>query len=93
LKSLAIMKKFYQNADHETDKSKSAETKKRKNMRRLGGGGLSLQTFANMKSENNRYNPSLISKRFFSLPNLKKSFLFDCNLSSSCFELKLVLED
>ncbi|AEE82286.1 predicted protein of unknown function [Arabidopsis thaliana] len=57
------MKKFYQNADHETDKSKSAETKKRKNMRRLGGGGLSLQTFANMKSENNRYNPSLIKKQ------------------------------
>ncbi|KAG7553126.1 Fyv7/TAP26 [Arabidopsis thaliana x Arabidopsis arenosa] len=57
------MKKFYQKNEHETDRSKSTETKKRKNMKRLGGGGLSLQTFANMKSENNRYNPSLIKKQ------------------------------
>lgn len=80
MKKLATMKKFYQKNEHDTDRSKSTETKKRKNMKRLGGGGLSLQTFANMKSENNRYNPSLISKRFLSLPNLKKvSFLIVTN--------------
>ncbi|EOA21639.1 hypothetical protein CARUB_v10002051mg [Capsella rubella] len=57
------MKKFHQRDEQKTDSSKSTETKKRKNMRRLGGGGLSLQTFANMKSDNNRYNPALIKKQ------------------------------
>lgn len=76
------MKKFHQRDEHETDSSKSAETKRRKNMKRMGGGGLSLQTFANMKSENNRYNPALISKRFFSSTQFEKYFLFYCNISS-----------
>ena len=34
---------------------------KKKNMRRLGGGGLSLEAFANAKSMTNNYNPALIS--------------------------------
>ncbi|XP_010455980.1 PREDICTED: rRNA-processing protein FYV7-like isoform X2 [Camelina sativa] len=57
------MKKFHQRDEHETDRTKSAETKRMKNMKRLGGGGLSLQTFANMKSNKNGYNPSLIKKQ------------------------------
>ncbi|XP_010422492.1 PREDICTED: rRNA-processing protein FYV7-like [Camelina sativa] len=58
------MKKFHQRDEHETtDRTKSAETKRRKNMKRLGGGGLSLQTFANMKSNKNGYNPALIKKQ------------------------------
>lgn len=35
--------------------------KKRRNMQRLGGKGLSLQAFANAKSRTNDYNPALIS--------------------------------
>lgn len=58
------MKKFHQRDEQETDNSKSVETKRRKNMKRLGGGGLSLHTFANMKSDNNRYNHALMSKIF-----------------------------
>ncbi|XP_027367121.1 stress response protein NST1-like [Abrus precatorius] len=37
--------------------------KKMKNMSRLGGNGLSLNAFANAKSKNNPYNPSLIKKQ------------------------------
>ena len=36
---------------------------KKKNMRRLGGGGLSLEAFANAKSTTNNYNPALIKKQ------------------------------
>lgn len=46
------------------DKSKSSvgsTHQKKKNMKRLGGGGLSLEAFANMKSNRNQYNPALIS--------------------------------
>lgn len=36
--------------------------KMKKNMQRLGGkGGLSLESFANAKTRNDNYNPSLIS--------------------------------
>lgn len=65
LKNHATMKNFYQRNEQETDTPnsfKSSEMKRRKNMKRLGGGGLSLQTFANMKSQNSHYNPALISK-------------------------------
>ncbi|KAK9146848.1 hypothetical protein Sjap_006751 [Stephania japonica] len=34
---------------------------KRKNKQRLGGGGLSLEAFANAKVKNNGYNPALIN--------------------------------
>ncbi|XVF72544.1 hypothetical protein PTKIN_Ptkin12aG0129500 [Pterospermum kingtungense] len=37
--------------------------KKKKNMNRLGGTGLSLQAFANAKSTTNHYNPALIKKK------------------------------
>ncbi|ESQ37999.1 hypothetical protein EUTSA_v10028994mg [Eutrema salsugineum] len=60
------MKNFYQRDQQENDtsnSSKSMETKRRKNMKRLGGGGLSLETFANLKSKNSRYNPALIKKQ------------------------------
>ncbi|CAN0899059.1 hypothetical protein LINGRAHAP2_LOCUS20045 [Linum grandiflorum] len=51
--------------------SKSFSFKKKKNLQRLagrsgGGGGLSLETFANIKSttnNNNNYNPSIIKKK------------------------------
>ncbi|KAI3819279.1 hypothetical protein L1987_13105 [Smallanthus sonchifolius] len=38
-------------------------SKMKKNRTRLGGGGLSLQAFANAKSKNDGYNPSLIKKQ------------------------------
>ncbi|XP_017969932.1 PREDICTED: rRNA-processing protein FYV7 [Theobroma cacao] len=37
--------------------------KKQKNMKRLGGTGLSLQAFVNAKSTTNHYNPALIKKK------------------------------
>ncbi|KAK9281683.1 hypothetical protein L1049_004587 [Liquidambar formosana] len=43
--------------------SKSFKTKKMKNMRRLGGGGLSLETFLNAKSKSSQYNPAMIKKQ------------------------------
>ncbi|XP_013616230.1 PREDICTED: rRNA-processing protein FYV7 [Brassica oleracea var. oleracea] len=56
------MKNFHQRDEHDTDTRKS-ETKRNKNMKRLGGGGLSLQTFANLKSKNSHYNPAFIKKQ------------------------------
>ncbi|KAF8015049.1 hypothetical protein BT93_H0747 [Corymbia citriodora subsp. variegata] len=43
----------------------AAMKKKKKNVTRLGGGGLSLEAFANIKSTSNRnqYNPALIKKK------------------------------
>ncbi|KAI3732439.1 hypothetical protein L1987_63644 [Smallanthus sonchifolius] len=38
-------------------------SKMKKNRNRLGGGGLSLQAFANAKSKNDGYNPALIKKQ------------------------------
>ncbi|KAK1437251.1 hypothetical protein QVD17_03040 [Tagetes erecta] len=38
-------------------------SKMKKNRSRLGGGGLSLQAFANAKSRNDGYNPALIKKQ------------------------------
>jgi hypothetical protein len=38
---------------------------KSKNKKRLGGGGLSLEAFANAKSKGDFYNPALISKFLF----------------------------
>ncbi|XP_021906786.1 uncharacterized protein LOC110821300 [Carica papaya] len=46
-----------------TNFSKSIRMKK-KNIQRLGGGGLSLEAFANAKSTNSHYNPALLSKNF-----------------------------
>ncbi|KAD4584506.1 hypothetical protein E3N88_22107 [Mikania micrantha] len=37
--------------------------KMKKNRTRMGGGGLSLQAFANAKSKNDGYNPALIKKQ------------------------------
>ncbi|KAK9070088.1 hypothetical protein SSX86_010487 [Deinandra increscens subsp. villosa] len=37
--------------------------KMKKNRNRMGGGGLSLQAFANAKSKNDGYNPALIKKQ------------------------------
>lgn len=41
---------------------KNNDWKTKRNERRLGGKGLSLDAFANAKSEPSGYNPSLISK-------------------------------
>ncbi|KAJ0449876.1 hypothetical protein HanHA300_Chr15g0550251 [Helianthus annuus] len=48
----------------------------KKNRSRLGGGGLSLQAFANAKSKNDGYNPALISKFIFVITVL---ILIGCN--------------
>lgn len=45
-----------------TNFSKSIRMKK-KNIQRLGGGGLSLEAFANAKSTNSHYNPALLKKQ------------------------------
>ena len=42
-------------------KSAFMKNKKHKNMKRLGGKGLSLEAFANVKSTTDYYNPALIS--------------------------------
>ncbi|CAH8301277.1 unnamed protein product [Eruca vesicaria subsp. sativa] len=54
------MKDFH---ERENDTRRKSDTKRSKNMKRLGGGGLSLQTFANLKSKNSHYNPALIKKQ------------------------------
>ncbi|CAK9175938.1 unnamed protein product [Ilex paraguariensis] len=36
---------------------------KKKNMKRLGGGGLSLDSFVNAKTKNDNYNPAFIKKQ------------------------------
>jgi hypothetical protein len=43
-----------------------AKKNKKRNISRLGGSGLSLNAFANAKSNNNQYNPALISMQIFS---------------------------
>ncbi|KAG6575862.1 uncharacterized protein LOC111455827 [Cucurbita moschata] len=44
-------------------KSAFMKNKKHKNMKRLGGKGLSLEAFANVKSTTDYYNPALIKKQ------------------------------
>lgn len=53
------------NKSGSTHKTKTMKMKK-KNMTRLGGGGLSLEAFANAKSKDNHYNPAIISMRLSS---------------------------
>ncbi|OIV95391.1 hypothetical protein TanjilG_06260 [Lupinus angustifolius] len=58
------MKKNEKNVtENYNDNKKTMIAKKKKNISRLGGGGLSLNAFANAKSNNNHYNPSLIKKQ------------------------------
>ncbi|CAI0447675.1 unnamed protein product, partial [Linum tenue] len=47
------------------DALKPSAVKKKSNMKRLGGGsgGLSLETFASIKSTTNNYNPAIIKKK------------------------------
>lgn len=45
-----------------------------KKKKRLGGGGLSLEAFANAKTKGDFYNPSLISTFFFSFILIKFVF-------------------
>ncbi|XP_022728359.1 rRNA-processing protein FYV7 [Durio zibethinus] len=47
----------------EMEGPKPITMKKKKNINRLGGTGLSLQAFANAKSTTNHYNPALIKKK------------------------------
>ncbi|CAK8544267.1 unnamed protein product [Lathyrus sativus] len=52
------------NYNLEEKKKRMAMTKnKKRNVSRLGGSGLSLDAFANAKSNNSQYNPSLIKKQ------------------------------
>jgi len=53
-------------SDNHEDKQKRLTMKKnkRRNVSRLGGSGLSLNAFANAKSNSSGYNPSLISMQF-----------------------------
>ncbi|EEF41642.1 rRNA-processing protein FYV7 [Ricinus communis] len=44
-------------------KSMDMKKKKKKNMMRLGGQGLSLEVFANAKSSSSHYNPAVIKKQ------------------------------
>lgn len=48
--------------------------KKKKNMTRLGGGGLSLEAFANAKSKDNHYNPAVISMLLFLFSYIHRPF-------------------
>lgn len=50
---------------------------KRKNMKRLGGGGLPLHIFGNLKSNNSRKN-AFISKRLFSFTQFKNTDRVSC---------------
>lgn len=45
------------------DSRRNMKTKMRRNIQRLGGRGLSLEAFANVKSGRSSYNPSLIKKQ------------------------------
>ncbi|KAK7337396.1 hypothetical protein VNO77_17967 [Canavalia gladiata] len=58
---LPTMKKNEERSDNH--KKKKHIMMKKKNVSRLGGSGLSLDVFANAKSKNNHYNPSLIKKQ------------------------------
>ncbi|XP_038876713.1 uncharacterized protein LOC120069103 [Benincasa hispida] len=49
--------------DQNRSNSKFMKSKKHKNMKRLGGKGLSLEAFANAKSTTDYYNPALIKKQ------------------------------
>ncbi|XP_004510216.1 uncharacterized protein [Cicer arietinum] len=52
------------NNNHEEKKKRMIMMKnKKRNISRLGGSGLSLDVFANAKSNNSRYNPALIKKQ------------------------------
>lgn len=61
-------------SDNHEDKQKRLTMKKnkRRNVSRLGGSGLSLNAFANAKSNNSGYNPSLIKKQREIYNNAKK---------------------
>ncbi|KAK7396845.1 hypothetical protein VNO78_18006 [Psophocarpus tetragonolobus] len=59
---LATMKKNEERIDNQKNKKKKHIMMK-KNISRLGGGGLSLDAFASAKSNNNHYNPALIKKQ------------------------------
>ncbi|KAG2331331.1 hypothetical protein Bca4012_019081 [Brassica carinata] len=67
------------NFDHRDRQKESDDTRnssRRKNMKRLGGCGLSLQTFANLKSKNSHYNPAFIKKQkeFYKNANYVSNF-------------------
>uniref|UniRef100_A0A1J3F6T3 rRNA-processing protein FYV7 n=1 Tax=Noccaea caerulescens TaxID=107243 RepID=A0A1J3F6T3_NOCCA len=86
------MKNLYRRDEQETDKrnssKSSSEMKRRKNMKRLGGGGLSLQTFANMKSQNSHYNPALIKKQKEFYKNAKYVSKFKKSMKQQNFHNK-----
>ncbi|KAJ4727602.1 Rrna-processing fyv7 [Melia azedarach] len=56
---------------HSKDGEKVAGEKKKKNLQRLGGTGLSLEAFANAKSTNKHYNPAFKKKQMEFYKNAK----------------------
>ena len=65
---------------------------KSKNKKRLGGGGLSLEAFANAKSKGDFYNPALISKFLFIYFDKASIFFFGfCSLRLRVFDNLWVL--
>ncbi|XP_057474526.1 rRNA-processing protein FYV7 [Actinidia eriantha] len=79
--------------------SRSIEKKKmKKNLMRLGGGGLSLEAFANAKTKSNHYNPALIKKQREFYKNAKyvgkyKKSLKQQNQQNNPYPARRPLED
>ncbi|KAH0890585.1 hypothetical protein HID58_053014 [Brassica napus] len=57
--TVSLLMNLYERDGH-NEPSDTSNSSRKKNMKRLGGGGLSLQTFANLKSKNSHYNPAFI---------------------------------
>nr|VDC91782.1 unnamed protein product [Brassica oleracea] len=79
---------FYERDGHNEPYDTSNSSRK-KNMKRLGGGGLSLQTFANLKSKNSHYNPAFIKKQTEFYKNAKYVSKFRESMKQHDKEVKL----
>ncbi|GAU42534.1 hypothetical protein TSUD_341600 [Trifolium subterraneum] len=74
-----MTKKDDKRNDNHDEKKKLmiAKKNKKRNVSRLGGSGLSLNAFVNAKSNNNQYNPALITQ---SNPLLQQSLVVGCDV-------------
>ncbi|KAF2532050.1 hypothetical protein F2Q70_00031178 [Brassica cretica] len=79
---------FYERDGH-NEPSDTSNSSRKKNMKRLGGGGLSLQTFANLKSKNSHYNPAFIKKQKEFYKNAKYVSKFRKSMKQHDKEVKL----
>ncbi|CAF1702650.1 unnamed protein product [Brassica napus] len=75
--------------DGHNEPSDTSNSSRKKNMKRLGGGGLSLQTFANLKSKNSHYNPAFIKKQKEFYKNAKYVSKFRKSMKQHDKEVKL----